>query len=236
MSPIRGRFRALASLVLTLAALTAATACSGGDSAGPLPDARKTLQEASTAMAGVTSVGFTLKTEGQPSVSVKSGDIELLKSGDAQGTLQVTQLGQAVEMNFVLLGETVYYKGVTGGYQRLPRSMVTALYDPSAVLDPNRGIAKLLATATEPKTEKREKVDGKDTYKIKAGLPRDVATALVPGVTEALPGHVWIGTADHRPVRVRLEIPGAAGAGGSGGAMIVSFTEFNAAYKIVKPV
>lgn len=192
-------------------------------------------------MADVRSVGFTLKTDGQPSIAVKGGDIELTKNGDAQGTLQVAQLGQSVEMKFVLLGDTVYYKGVTGGYQKLPRSVVTAVYDPSAVLDQNRGIARLLATATDPKAEKREKIDGKDTYRIKAGLPRDVATTLVPGATEALPGQVWIGVTDHRPVRVRLELPATgsggtgAGGGGSAGAMIVSFTEYNADYKIVKP-
>ena len=227
------RVRITATLTL-LPALLAAAACSGGgDSAKGLPEGREVLAQSSAAMRDVTSLGFTLDTEGQPAVPVKRGDIELLKSGDARGTLQISQAGQAVEMNFVLVGPTVYYKGVTGGYQRLPRAMVAQLYDPTALLDPGRGVAKLLTTATGPKTEAREKIGGKDAYRVRATLPKDVAAALVPGVAQDLTGRVWVGTADHRPVRLRMEMPAASGSGK--GIVIVSLNEYNAAYKISPP-
>jgi lipoprotein LprG len=227
------RVRVTAALSL-LPALVVATACSGGaDSTTSFPEGRKVLAQASAAMREVKSLGFTLDTEGSPPVSVKRGDIKLLKSGDAQGTLQITQAGQAVEITFVLVGQTVHYKGITGGYQKLPRAMVAQLYDPSALLDPERGVAKLLTTATGPKTEAREKADGKDAYRVRATLPKDVAAALVPGVTADLPGQVWVATGDHRPVKLRMEIPVAGGAGK--GSVIVSLKEFNADYKIVAP-
>jgi lipoprotein LprG len=183
-------------------------------------------------MREVKSIGFSIDTEGKPAVSFKSGDIKLLKRGDAEGTLQLEQAGQTVEMNFVLLADTVYYKGLTGGYQKLPRAMVAQLYDPTAVLDPERGIAKLLTSAAAPKTEAREKIGDRDTFRIKATLPRDTAAALVPGITQDLTGQVWVDTTDHRPRRVRMQVPAT---GGGTGAVIVSLTEFDSAYTIVAP-
>src|SRR5262245_13397338 len=130
-----------------LLAAVAVTACSGG---GSLPDGRKVLKDASAAMRGVQSIGFAIRSEGNPPISIKSADGKLLRSGDAQGTLQLNQSGQSVEMAFTLVGDTVYFKGATGGYQKLPKATVLAVYDPSAILDPQRGIVKLLDTAAEP--------------------------------------------------------------------------------------
>ncbi|MGH3391774.1 MAG: LppX_LprAFG lipoprotein [Actinomadura sp.] len=229
MSSIRVRV----TTTLTLLFALATTACSGGSgSPADLPQGGQVLQQASAAMRDVRSIAFSISTEGKPAVPVRSGDIKLLKSGDAEGTLQLEQAGQAIEMNFVLLGDTVHYKGLTGGYQKLPRAMVAQLYDPTAVLDPDRGIAKLLTGATGPTTEAREKIGDRDTYRIKATLPRDTAAALVPGITQDLTGQVWVDTADHRPRRVRMRLPAA---GGGTGTVTVSFTEFDVAYKIVAP-
>jgi lipoprotein LprG len=233
MSSIRVR---LTTALALLPALVTAAGCSGGsDSTNSLPQGREVLAQSSAAMRDLKSIGFTIDTEGKPAVPFKRGDIKLLKSGDAEGTLQIQQAGQAVETNFVLVGQTVYLKGVTGGYQKLPRAMVTQLYDPSALLDPERGVAKLLTTATGPRTEAREKVGGKDAYRVKATLPKDVAATLVPGVAQDVTGQVWVGTADHRPIKLKMQIPAVAGGDGSTGAVLVSLTEFNADYKISPP-
>ncbi|GAA2099120.1 LppX_LprAFG lipoprotein [Actinomadura alba] len=228
-------FRVRVIAALSLPPALVATGCTGGgtDSGTSLPEGRQVLTQASAAMRPVKSLGFTLDTEGDPPVAVKRGDIKLLKSGDAQGTLQITQGGQPIEISFVLVGQTVHYKGVTGGYQRLPRAMVAQLYDPSALLDPERGVARLLTAATGPKTEAREKVDGKDAYRVRATLPKDVAATLVPGVTADLPGQVWVAAADHRPVKLRMEMAGTGGAGKS--HVTVSLNEFDANYKITPP-
>jgi lipoprotein LprG len=231
------RVRAATAFTLLLIPLSAAGCKGGSESSQPtesLPKGSEVLSQASAAMRDVNSVGFTLGTEGKPAVPFKRGDIKLLKSGDAEGGIQIQQAGQAVEMNFVLVGPTVYLKGVTGGYQKLPRAMVAQIYDPSAVLDPDRGVAKLLTTATDPTTEAREKVGGKDTYRVKATLPKDTAAALVPGIGQDLTGQVWVATTDHRPVKLKMQVPPTAG-GGDTGSVIVSLTEFNADYKITPP-
>jgi lipoprotein LprG len=207
------------------------SACS--DDAGPLPDASKTLQESAAAMKDLTSIGFTLTTEGKPPIQISGGDVKLLRSGDAQGVLNLQQGGQSVETDFVLLGDVVYFKGPTGGYQKLPRAMVAAVYDPSAILDPQRGISKLLSSVKGGEAEATEKVGGKNAHRVKVTLPASSAATLVPGITKDLSGQVWIGEADKRLLKVRAAVP--AEQGGEGGTVVVTFTEFGQAYKITAP-
>jgi lipoprotein LprG len=227
MSSTRARIAGLLTFTLFLV-----TACSGGG--GSLPDGRQLLQQSATAMRAVKSVGFAIRSEGNPAISIKSADGRLLDSGDAEGRLQLTQAGQPVEVSFTLVGDTVYFKGATGGYQKLPKATVLALYDPSAILDPQRGVPQLLTTAKEVKTEEQEKVGGQDAYRIKATLSKSVVPALVPGVTQDVTGQVWISTTDHRVLKARLPIP-KPGGGGTQGAVTVTFSDFNAAFTITPP-
>jgi lipoprotein LprG len=218
-------------------ALIAATACSGGGSGGgsgeKLPAGADLMKQSSTAMGQVTSMGFAIRTDGKPSLLVKSADGKLLKSGDATGTLQVVQSGATVEMAFTVLGDSVYLKGVTGGYRKVPKALAIALYDPSAILDPQRGIAPLLAKASGPKAEAKENVGGQQAYRVRATLPKDSAAALVPGVTEDLSGQVWLGVTDHRLLKVKADLPPAAD--GGKGTVTVTFTDFNGNFKITAP-
>ncbi|MQY02608.1 LppX_LprAFG lipoprotein [Actinomadura macrotermitis] len=234
--PIR-RSHSLA-LVPAALALTLLTACSGDGkaddkkSSAPLPDASATLQQASQAMASLKSVGFTLSTEDKPQIMVKSGDMKLLKSGDAQGTIQVEQSGQAVEMKIVSVGDSIYLDAGTGGWRKVPKALASTMYDPSAVLDPNRGIAKLLTSVQGSKAEATEKVDGKEASRVAVKLPKDAVGGLIPGVNEDVDGKLWISTSDHRLLKVKGNLPGADG---GKGAVIINFTEFDKPYKISAP-
>ena len=212
-----------------LAALTL-SACSGGGGGGSLPAGADLLKQSSTAMSSVSSVGFSIRTLGQPAIVIKSADGKLLKSGDAQGTAQVTQFGFTLEITFTLLGDTLYFKGLTGGYTKQPKSTITHYFDPSAILDPSRGISGLLAKASAPKTDKKDPVGGVDAYEVSATLPQSAASILVPNVKQALQGQVWIAVQDHRLLKVKMDLPGA-----TKGSVIASFTDFNGNFKITAP-
>nr|BFE34915.1 hypothetical protein GCM10010200_071660 [Actinomadura rugatobispora] len=206
----------------------------GGAAAKPAFDAAETLRKSSAAMANVKSAAFTLAAEGKPPIMVQGGDLKLLREGDAEGTLTIEQSGQAVEMRVVVLGDAVYIKAVTGGWRQVPKALVATWYDPSAVLDPQRGISKLLGSVTQPKAEATEKVGGKDAHRVGVVLPRAAIGGLVPGVDSDVRGQVWVGAADHRLLKVRGEIPSAA-EGGDKGAVVITFTEFDAPYSIKAP-
>ncbi|MFI6516469.1 LppX_LprAFG lipoprotein [Spirillospora sp. NPDC050679] len=218
-------------LVQALFALVVVTACQGGgggEAEPPKFDPAQTLKQSAQAMAGLKSIAFTLATEGKPPVPVSGGDMKLLRSGDAEGALQLEQSGQKVEMKIVALGDSIYIKGVTGGWRKVSKMVAAALYDPSAVLDPNRGISRLLGAVQSPKAEATEKVGGKDAHRVAVKLPQAAIAGLVPGITSDLDGQVWVSTADHRLLKVRGNMSG-------GGAVIINFTEFDAPYKISAP-
>jgi lipoprotein LprG len=160
---------------------------------------------------------------------VKGGDMRLLRGGDAEGTLTVERQGQNVEMKVVAVGESIYLDAGTGGWRKVPKALAATLYDPSAVLDPERGIVKLLSSAAEPRAEAVESVGGKETDRVAARLPKEQVAALIPGIDSDLEGQVWVSRSDHRLVKVRGRFPKEKG------AVVISFTEFDAAYKVSAP-
>ncbi|MFD2397254.1 LppX_LprAFG lipoprotein [Prauserella oleivorans] len=52
---------------------------------------------------------------------VQSLEGDLDRSGQAKGNGTLNQLGQLVEVEFVLADDTLYLKGPTGGFQKIPR-------------------------------------------------------------------------------------------------------------------
>jgi lipoprotein LprG len=96
------------------------------------------------------------------------------------------------------------------------------------VLDPQRGIPMLLTSAKAPEPQAVEKVDGEEAYRVGAKLPKAQIAGLIPGINADLDGQVWVGRADHRLLKVRGRFPG-------GGAVVISFTEFDAPYEISAP-
>ncbi|WP_242901738.1 LppX_LprAFG lipoprotein [Actinomadura terrae] len=225
--------RRILVLVHALLAMVVVTACDGGGGKGGSEkadfDAAGTLRQASSTMAGTRSVALRMDSEGKPPVSVKGGDMKLLRNGDGQGTLKVSRSGMDVEMKVVASGNTVYIGGATGGWQKVPKVLAATQYDTSAVLDPERGIAKLLGSLQDPKAEAVEKVDGKEAYRIAARLPKDRVAGLLPGVDTDIDGQVWVRKSDHRLVKVRGVFPGGKD------KVTITFTEFDAAYTITPP-
>ncbi|WP_432980803.1 LppX_LprAFG lipoprotein [Dactylosporangium sp. CA-233914] len=232
--------------VLLVAALTAAlvalVGCSGKSddqkSSAPtaeanLPAADGLLKDSSTAMSGIKTAKFLITADGTiAGLALKRAEGVLTKEGNAQGTAQVEQ-GTTVDLAFTIVGQTMWLKGPTGDYQQLPLSLAATVYDPSAILDPERGIAKVLSTATEGKTEASESVGGKDTYRASAKFPGENLSKIVPGVTGTIPGRLWIAKDSKRLLKATFDLPASGEA--KGGTVTVTFTEFDAAVTINPP-
>ncbi|GAA4249013.1 LppX_LprAFG lipoprotein [Dactylosporangium darangshiense] len=235
-----------ALLVAGIAALTAVlvalTGCSGkSDKKGgaPTPDANLPaaeglLKDSSTAMAAIKSAKFQITADGTiAGVALKRADGVLTKEGNAQGTAQVEQMGTTADLSFTIVGQTMWLKGPTGDYQQIPLALAASVYDPSAILDPERGIAKVLSTANEGKTEASETVDGQATYRVSAKFPAENLSKVVPGVTGAVPGRVWIAKDNKHLLKAAFDLPAVGDA--KGGTVTVTFTEFDAAVSIAPP-
>jgi lipoprotein LprG len=230
MSSSRAR---IASLIPIVLALVLSTGCGGGGS-DKYPPGSQVLQQAANVMRGVASLSFTLRTSGDPDVNVKSVDAKLLKNGNSQGSVQVTELGVPIQLDFVVLGKTVHFKGLTGGWQTEPLSKVSSIYDPSAVLDPNRGLVQLLLTAKDAETRGKEKVTGQEAYKVHATLSRDALARLVPGMNADAPADIWVATADKHVLKSEVEVPSKGG--GKPGKVIIAFADYGKPFSINAPV
>ncbi|MFI5896300.1 LppX_LprAFG lipoprotein [Actinoplanes sp. NPDC051513] len=233
-------FRIRPVLVL-LAALVAVTSCtSSGDkndkkdeSAAGMPDAGTLLKDSATAMREIKTAKFLITADGAISgLSLRRAEGTLTREGDAEGTAQIEQAGTNVDLTFVIVGDKIYIKGPTGGYQALPLSLAATVYDPSAILDPDKGIAKVLSTATDAKIEAAEAVDGTDAWRVAlTANGADLAT-IIPGVTGDTPGKVWLGQQDKRLHKAVFTLPAE---GGATGTVTVTFQEFDAPVDIKAP-
>jgi lipoprotein LprG len=212
------------------AVLLATTACQGGDGDGELPAAGPLLQSAADEMAGLDTVAIRIEADADlAGLPLREVDAVVTRAGAAEGSAQVEQLGQRVEVRFVVLEDTFYYQ-LFGGWQQLPLAEATEFYDPSAVLDPDRGLAQLLRTATDPVVEGR---DG-DSYEVVATFAAGGLAGVLPGAPDGVRGTVWIGV--DRPLLHRARLPVPAGAGSTaGGTLSVNLSEFDQPVEISAP-
>jgi lipoprotein LprG len=211
-----------------VAALSLVTACSGG--AGPgtaLPSGPDLVKRSAEAMRTVTSASFTMEAENAPRLQVKKAAGRLSATGDADGTIQLDFAGSLQEISFVLAGDTVHFKGVTGGFQKMSRSELAAIYDPSAILDPERGVVRLLGNALDPKTQAEEKLDGADAYRLSATLSQQILAAMVPGIAQSVEGTLWIDKATGRLLKADLPM--------AEGKVTVTFDDYDVPVQVTAP-
>jgi lipoprotein LprG len=222
-----------------LAALVAVTSCTNStdkktdESTGSLPDGATLLSESATAMRDIKTAKFLITADGAISgLSLRRAEGTLTREGDAEGTAQIEQSGTSVDLTFVIVGDKIYIKGPTGGYQELPLSLASSVYDPSAILDPDQGIAKVLSTATDAKTEAGEAVDGTDAWRVALTANGADLAKIIPGVTGNPPGKVWLGKEDKRLHKAVFTLPAE---GGATGTVTVTFQQFDAPADIKAP-
>ncbi|WP_436494125.1 LppX_LprAFG lipoprotein [Actinokineospora sp. HUAS TT18] len=201
----------LGALALTAALATGCTSDDKGGGSG-LPDGATLMKDAAAATRDIRSAHFSLKVNGSVSaIPVQNAEGDLTReggpSGAAKGTVKLTLLGQLIEGEFVLVDDSLYIKGPTGGFQKYPASLTSNLYDPSAILNPDKGIANVLAKIKDPKTEAQEDVDGVSTYRVKGLGEKAVVSEIVPGVNSDVDVTFWLRADNKQPVKASVALP-----------------------------
>lgn len=193
-----------------------------------LPDGGQLVKDSAQAMREIKTTQFLIDAGGEiAGLSLRRAEGTLTKEGKAKGTAQLEQSGAPVELEFVIVGDKIHLKGPTGGFQALPLTLAASVYDPSAILDPERGIAKVLGTATGATTEAKEQVDGKDAWRVAATSTGPDLKGLIPGITGSVPAKLWIAEADKRLLKSTFTLPG--------GTVTVTFKAFDAPVTISAP-
>jgi lipoprotein LprG len=248
-----GRAAASISFVLTiagwrrgvLAAIVAAAlpvglvGCSSGGKGGAttpanLPAAAGLLKASSQAMQDVKSAKFQLSGKGSiAGVEVDSASGTVTSDGKAQGTVKILQNGSLAELDLIVIGSDIYLKGPTGTYQKIPAALAGGVFDPSLILSPDRGLAKLEQFATNAKTVGEETVNGVDAYKVTADLDGTLVSHLMPMAAQnTVPGTLWIAKDGDQLVQITVTTQQA---GGKTADLTLGLSDFGVQTNITPP-
>jgi lipoprotein LprG len=157
----------------------------------------------------------------------------LTKDGAAKGTATIDELGATVEVQFIVVDKKLFLKGPTGGFQEIPSAMAASVYDPSAILDPDRGVSKLLTVIKDAHTEAKESVNGQDAYRIAVKPAPGSLDTLIPGIGDNVTGKLWIAADSKRVVKAEFTVP--ANGSDKGGTITLTFSDYDAPVSISAP-
>jgi lipoprotein LprG len=213
--------RALVAPLLALVTLLSACTSSSG-SGEALPDGKEVLTKSAETMSAVKSTHFVIKVDGNlPQLVVQGAEGDLNAAGDAKGKAKTNQFGQLIEVDFVLAKGDLYIKGPTGGFQKLPAVLKNQVYDPTAILDPKRGVAEVLRSAKDVKTQS----SANGTTVVTGTVPKDVAAGLVPGITSDVKAGFTTESSRLKVARFDLD----------GGAVEITLSELDKAVEVTPP-
>jgi len=206
---------AVRSLWLILTALFAATVliagCSSSDqkSSESLPDAATLLKDSNTATRNLKSVHLDLSVQGTLEdlpIKTLAGDLTNVPAVAAQGNTKLTFQGSDVDANFVV-ADSILYVALSGD-SYIDMGPAADVYDIAAILNPDTGLANVLANFTEPKSESTETINGVETVKVTGQVSADAVNKIAPPIkaTGPVPGTAWIEKdGDHKLVQAKLE-------------------------------
>ena len=192
--PMRRRNSAAVLAVLALiTALIAGCSSSNNTSNAPLPDAATLLKQSSDTTKNLKSVHLVLQVTGSiPNLPVHSltGDLTNTPAVAAKGNANITAFGQTIDADFVVANGNLYAALTPNKWTNF--GPAADIYDPSVILDPDKGLANMLANFTNPKSDGRETINGIQTVRVKGTVNGPVIGAIVPEVTNQVPATAWI--------------------------------------------
>jgi lipoprotein LprG len=204
--------RLLAIFAALFAAIALIAGCSSKseESSKPPPDAASLLKESSETTKSQSSMHLKLAVQGEikelPIESLE-GDLTNAPAVAAQGTANIVFLGQRLEgVDFSVVDGTLYAALTKGSYQDL--GPAADIYDASAILNPDTGLANVLANFSDAKADGREAINGVDAARITGTVSAEAVNKIVPQIaaTGPVPATAWIREdGNHELVQAKLE-------------------------------
>ncbi|HEY7052114.1 MAG TPA: LppX_LprAFG lipoprotein [Mycobacterium sp.] len=232
------------SLRRTGIALLAALGCSAALLAGcskssdeqkssaPLPDAATLVKQSTQTTRDLKSAHLDITVdgtiEGLP-IKTLTGDLTNAPTVAAKGHAKVTLGGNDAEVDFVVLNGTLYGSLDPGIWNSF--GPAANLYDVSVILNPDTGLANVLANLSNPKAGEHETIKGVKTVKVTGDVSADAVKKIAPKITVsgAVPATVWIREdANHDLVRAELEPS-------SGNTISMTLSNWNQPVSVEKP-
>lgn len=200
----------IAVLVSIFASFLLIAGCSSSTkSDASLPDAAALLKDSTQTTKAQTSVHLELTVTGKIAelpIESLSGDLTNVPAVAAQGKASIIAFGQTFkDVDFVVTDGDLYGALTPGSFTNF--GPAADIYDVSKILNPDVGLANVLANFTDPKAEGRETINGVDTVKITGNVSAEVVNGLANvGATAAVPATAWIKEGgDHDLVQAKLD-------------------------------
>jgi lipoprotein LprA len=227
----------IAALSVVVTAALVLTGCSSSTK-NPTPnvDAAKIVKQAADAMRKVTGMHLTVAVQGNvPNLDLTKleGDVSNTPQTHATGTVTLTIGSKNVDAKFVYVDGTLYADVAEAGeYTDYGDGM--AIYDVSTLLDPDKGLARLLSDLEDPKAAATEQVNGIQTTKITGmSSSNDIArlsgNRVAPEKETTVPTTVWIAS-DGSYHLVKLEIVPVQDA-----TVTLTMSEWGKQFTVTKP-
>lgn len=203
----------LSTVVGLSAVVGSGTAC--GDGSGGLPDAAFLIRETVPSAKDVVS-GHVVMTMSAalPGVAVQGfdADVRARRAGLPGGAVGTATVG-GMTIPFAEIGGRMYVQTTDETYRPAPPLPDgRAMPSPSSIIDPDRGLARLLGALRDPKTEVRERVRGVLAFRVTGTVPRAVVAGVLPGARTDARLSVWFAAKGrHQPVVNTLTIPDTSG-------------------------
>lgn len=225
-------------LLAVLAALSVAVAliagCSGKPGA-PLPDAKTLVQQSANTTKKFKSAHLVLtvagKVQGLP-LKTLTGDLTTEPTTAGKGNAKILLGGNEIDADFVILDGELYSNALNPGkWDDMGRAEELVHYDPSSILNPDTGLANLLANLSDPKAEGRDTINGQTTIRISGNVSAEAINKLASplNASKPLPTTVWIQeTGDHQLAQVKIDK-------GSGNSVQMTLSNWGRPVQVTKP-
>lgn len=214
--------------------LTAALLISGCSkkASEPLPEAAGLVQQSIEATKKLSSahleIAVTGKIDGLP-LKTLSGDLTNVPSVAVKGKSTISMGGSDVDVELVVLDGTLYAALTPNNW--LDMGPAVDIYDPSVILNPDAGLANMLANVTNAASEASEDVGGVPTVRITGEVGAAAVNKLIPQLKASgpLPATVWIEKdAPHQLVQAKVDQ-------GAGNSVSLTLSEWDKPVTVTKP-
>lgn len=195
----------LAALALSVSVVAG---CSKEENNAPLPDAATLLKQSADTTRTVKSAHLELKVDGKVEhlpIKTLSGDLTNAPTVAAKGRTRITIAGSDVDAEFVVMDGKLY--GSLDPNQWSDFGPASNVYDVSLILNPEKGLANILSSLTDPKADGRDTIDGIQTVRITGQVSADNVNKIAPKIAkDNVPSTVWIREdGNHDLVQAKLE-------------------------------
>src|SRR5690606_23496494 len=145
-----------------------------------------------------------------PDLPVESleGDLTQSPAVAAKGTANIIFLGQRLNDVAFVVSDGDLYAAITAGGALSNFGPASDVYDVAAILNPDVGLANVLANFSNPTADGREEVKGAQTVRVTGEVSADAVNKIAPQIaaTGPVPGTAWkTEDGDHELMQARLE-------------------------------